>query len=61
MMQNPMKLMQQFNQFRQTVTGDPQQIVMDMVRSGRISQAQLNQAQQTAMQLQNLFSKSGQI
>lgn len=45
------QMMQQFNQFKQSFTGNPQQIVMDMVRSGKVSQAQLQSAMQMAKQL----------
>lgn len=52
---NPMQLVQQLNQFRQGITGNPQQIVMDAVRGGRISQEQLNRAQQVAAQIQSML------
>ena len=45
------RMMQQFNQFRRQFNGNPKQMVMQMVQSGRISQAQLDQAQQMARQL----------
>lgn len=45
------QMMQQFNQFKQSFTGNPQQVVMDMVRSGKVSQAQLQSAMQMAKQL----------
>lgn len=45
------QLLQQFNQFKQTVKGDPRQLVMQMVQSGQVSQEQLNQAMQMARQL----------
>lgn len=43
---NPM--LQKFNQFRQMFKGDPQQQVQQMLNSGKISQAQYNQAVQMA-------------
>ncbi len=52
---NFQQMMQQFNQFRNTFRGDPKQTVMQMVNSGRISQAQLNQAQQMARQFQQMM------
>lgn len=52
---NLQQMMQQFNQFRQTFQGDPKQTVMNMVNSGRISQQQLNQAQQMARQFQQMM------
>lgn len=43
---NPM--LQKFLQFKKTFSGNPQQMVQNMLNSGRISQSQLNQyAQQT--------------
>ena len=54
MQNNPMQMIQQFNQFKQTFNGDPKQEVMRMLQSGQISQTQLNQIQQTAMQFQKI-------
>ena len=51
-----MSMVQQFNQFRQQMQGvNPQNMVMDMLRSGKINQQQLNQAQQMAQQFQSMF------
>lgn len=57
MMQNqmPNNLMQRFQQFRQMFKGNPQQQVQQMLNSGRISQAQYNQAVQMAQQLQRMM------
>lgn len=55
MNQNPMWLMSQLNNFRQTIQGDPKEQVMRMVNSGQVSQAQLNQAQQMATQLERIL------
>lgn len=53
---SPMSMVQQFNQFRQQMQGiDPQNMVMDMLRSRKINQQQLNQAQQMAQQMQYLL------
>lgn len=52
---NFQQMMQQFNQFRNTFRGDPKQTVMQMVNSGKISQTQLNQAQQMARQFQQMM------
>lgn len=49
---NPMQLMQQFQQFRNSFNGNPQQMVQQMLHSGRINEAQLNQAMQMARQFQ---------
>lgn len=46
--------LQGFNQFRQNFKGDPQQMIQQMLNSGRISQAQYNQAVQQA---QSIMSK----
>lgn len=47
---NPVQLMQQFQQFKQMTTGNPQQIIQQMMQQGRITQEQLNQAQAMAKQ-----------
>lgn len=53
---SPMSMIQQFNQFRQQMQGvNPQNMVMDMLQSGKINQQQLNQAQQMAQQMQYLL------
>lgn len=52
---NPMEMLSQLNRFKQTITGDPKEQVMNMVNSGQISQAQLNQAQQMATMLQKIL------
>lgn len=57
-MNNPMQLIQQFQQFKQTFSGNPQQMVMQMVQSGKISQAQLNQVQSMATQFQQLLGST---
>ena len=51
----PMQMIQQFMQFKQNFKGDPKAEVQKMLRSGRISQQQLNQVQQMAGQFQNLL------
>ena len=50
---NPMQMMQQFQQFRNSFQGNPQQIVQQMLQSGRITEAQLQQAMQMARQFQS--------
>ena len=47
-----MQLLQQFQQFRQNFKGNPQEMVQQMLNSGRINQTQYNQAVQMAQQLQ---------
>lgn len=46
-------LMQRFNQFRNSFQGNPQEQVQQMLNSGRISQAQYDQAVQMANQIYN--------
>ena len=53
MQMNPM--LQKFNHFRQMFKGDPQQQVQQMLNSGKISQAQYNQAVQMANQLAQMM------
>lgn len=48
-------LIQQFNQFKQTFSGNPQQMVQQMLSSGKISQEQYNQAVQMANQFQQFL------
>lgn len=54
MMQNtPMgNLISQYKQFRQTFNGDPQQKIQEMLNSGQITQAQVDQARNMATQFQ---------
>lgn len=54
-MGNMQRMMQQFQQFRNTFQGDPRQTVMNLANSGRISQQQLNMAQQMAQQFQGML------
>ena len=49
------KMMQQFKQFQQSFRGDPKAEVEKLVQSGKISQNQLNQLQQMAVQFQQLI------
>lgn len=50
---NPMNMLQQFNQFRNNFQGDPKQAVMNLLSSGRMSQDQFNQLSQMAQLFQN--------
>ena len=52
---NLQNLIQQFNQFKSTFQGNPQQQVQGLLNSGRMSQAQFNQLQKMAQQLQSYF------
>ena len=51
---NP-QMIQQFNQFRKTFNGNPQQTVMNMLRQGMMSNAQFQQLAQMAKQFQNFM------
>ena len=55
MMQNNNPLMQRFQQFQKMFKGDPRQQVQQMLNSGKVSQAQYNQAVQVAQQIQRMI------
>lgn len=48
-------LVNQFMQFKQSFSGDPQQQVQQLLNSGKVSQAQYNQAVQMAQMLQQML------
>lgn len=52
---NMLGLLQQFKQFKAGFRGNPQQQVQKLLQSGRVSQAQYDQAVQMAQQLQGLL------
>ena len=52
---NNNNLLQRFMQFKQTFRGDPQAQVQQLLNSGRVTQAQYNQAVQTAQQLSRML------
>lgn len=59
-MMNPMNnqgngMLQRFQQFRQMFNGDPRQQVQQLLNSGKVSQAQYNQAVQMAQQFQKMM------
>lgn len=52
----PANMIQQFQQFKKQMQGvNPQEEVQKLLQSGKISQAQLDKAQQMAQQMQGLF------
>ena len=51
---NP-QMIQQFNQFRNTFRGNPQQVVMNMMQQGAMSNAQFQQLSQLASQFQQFI------
>lgn len=56
--EGPMNMMQAFQQFMQQNQGkNPNEILRQMVSSGKVSQDQLNKAQQMAQQMQGQFNK----
>lgn len=50
---NMQNLVKQFQRFRQSFTGDPQQQIQQLLNSGRVSQEQYNQA----VQMANVFKQ----
>lgn len=48
-------ILQRFQQFQKTFQGDPRQQIQQMLNSGRVSQAQYNQAVQQAQQLARML------
>ena len=54
--QNGGNIMQQFQKFMQQMKGkNPQEEINKLLQSGKVSQQQLNQAQQQAQQMQGMF------
>lgn len=52
----PYRMMEQFQRFRKEMEGkNPNEEINKLLQSGRISQQQLNQAQQMAQQMQGVF------
>ena len=49
-------LIERFKQFQQMFHGNPQQQVQQLLNSGKVSQAQYNQAVQIANQLQRIIN-----
>lgn len=48
-------LINQFNRFRQTFNGNPQQQVQQLLNSGRMTQEQFNQFRQMAEQMRRFM------
>ena len=48
-------MMQRFQQFQQMFRGDPRQQVQQLLNSGKVSQAQYNNAVQMAQQMQRMM------
>lgn len=55
-MNNPIAILQQFNQFKKNFNGNAQQQVQQMLNSGKITQAQYDNAVKQAQQLQKMLN-----
>lgn len=55
---NPMQFMQRLNQLK-SQGGDPNQMIQQMLNSGRVTQAQYDQAVKQAQQIQKMFTPGG--
>lgn len=55
---NPMQFMQRLNQLK-SQGGDPNQMIQQMLNSGRVTQAQYDQAVRQAQQIQKMFTPNG--
>ena len=55
---NPMQFMQQLNQLK-SKGGDPNQMIQEMLNSGRVTQAQYDAAVKRAQQIQQMFTPNG--
>ena len=47
--------MEQFNEFKKTINGNPQEQIQQLLNSGKISQSQYNAAVQKANMIKNMF------
>ena len=56
---NPMQFMQQLNQLK-AKGGDPNQMIQQMLNSGRVTQDQYNAAVQRAQEIQKMLTPGGQ-
>lgn len=54
-MENMQNMIQRFQQFKQSFSGDPRQQVQQLLNSGRVSQTQYNNAVQMAQQMQKMM------
>lgn len=52
---NFQELINEFNKFKNSFQGDPQQVVQQLLQSGRMSQAQLNYLQSMAFEFQKIL------
>lgn len=56
---NPMQMMQQFQQFMSGYKGNPQQDAMQMIQSANLNQNQLNKIQSAANMIYSMAQKFG--
>lgn len=61
MNQNPMQMMQQFNQFRQQYRGNAKEEAMRRIQQSNLSQSQLNELQNTANMFYSFAKNMGII
>lgn len=54
---NIQSMLQQFQQFRQSFKGNPQEQIQQLLSSGRMTQAQYNQLRQMAEQFKGMLPK----
>ena len=54
-MQNPIQMIQMFNQFRANFKGNPEEEVRKLLATGKLTQQQLNELQATARQFQSFM------
>lgn len=47
--------MKQFNEFKKTINGNPQEQIQQLMNSGKITQSQYNAAVQKANMIKNMF------
>ena len=52
------QMMQELNSFAQNLRGNPKQMVMQMLQSGQVSQAQYNQVAQAANQFIGMIQQA---
>lgn len=57
MFNNPMRMIQQFAQFKNSFSGNPRQEVQKLLQSGQMNQSQLNQLQSMAQQFSQLLGQ----
>lgn len=50
-------MLAQFQQFKQSFKGDPNQTINQMLRSGKVTQEQVNRATQIANQMKGMLPK----